>query len=241
MDDRGAGRTKLSLEHVVTTLSGPIREEHAWAILYQGITRLHEVSTGSCYLLGGLSDLLLTGDGRVHEDSFLVNTSRGVQRPPMTSFSTGIAELGVVVFGALEWAIPEGMSRRLSEELEALIDLMVSADDQDQQDEGISIGEEEMVSSLCRKITQSCRKHHSPVSPHLSSNCPLISSLQVKCDGAEDHYRQVCQDLVEQVNDISILMKKLNLKDWRDLDTSEQDTKELRATFSDVSFSNHCL
>ena len=83
----------------------------------------------------------------------------------MTSFSTGIAELGVVVFGALDWAVPEGMSRRLSEELEALIDLMVSADDQDQQDEGISIGEEEMVSSLCRKITQSCRRHHSPVSP----------------------------------------------------------------------------
>ena len=100
--------------------------------------------------------------------------------------------------GALDWGIPEGMSRRLSEELEALIDLMVSADDQDQQDEGISIGEEEMVSSLCRKITQSCRRHHSPVSPLLSSNCLIIPSLQAKCDGAEDHYLQVCQDLVEQ-------------------------------------------
>ena len=243
-----AALTKLSLDHVVSTLSGPIREEHAWAILYQGITRLHEVSTESCYLLGGLSDLLLTGDGRVHEDSFLEKTSRGVQRTPMTSFSSGIAELGVVVFEALDWGIPEGMSRRLSEELEALIDLMVSADDQDQQDEGISIGEEEMVSSLCRKITHSCRRHHSPVSPLPSSNCPLTSFLQVKSDGAEVYYRQVCQDLVEQVNDISDLMKKLNLKDWRDLDTSdldtsEQDSKKLRATFSDVSsgFSENCL
>ena len=175
MADPGAGAalTKLSLEHVVSTLGGPIREEHAWAILYQGITKLHEVSTDSCFLLGGLTDLLLTGDGRVHQDSFLQNTS-GTQRRPMTSFSTGIAELAVVVFGALDWGIPEGKSRMLSEELEALIDLMVSADDQDQQDEGISIGEEEMFSSLCRKITHSCRRHHSPVSS--SAPSPLTSS-----------------------------------------------------------------
>ena len=71
----------------------------------------------------------------------------------------------------------------------------------------------------------------------LSSNCPLISSLQDKSEGAIEHYRQVCQDLVEQVNEISALMKKLNLKDWRDLDRSEQeqDSKELRNTFSEVS------
>ena len=43
----------------------------------------------------------------------------------------------------------------------------------------------------------------------------------------------MCQDLVEQVNDISSLMKKLNLKDWRDLET-EEDSKKLRATFSEV-------
>ena len=167
MEDHGSGTgppLALSLHQVVSTLSGPIREEHAWAILYQGITKLHEVSTVStCYLLGGLGDLLLTGDGRVHQESFLKITSRGAQRPPMNKFSTGIAELGVVVFDALDWGIPEGKTRMLSEELEALIDLMVSADDQDQEDEGISIGEEEMFSSLCRKITQSCRKHRSPV------------------------------------------------------------------------------
>ena len=80
----------------------------------------------------------------------------------MTSFSTGIAELGVVVFEALDWGVPEGMSRDLSPQLEHLLDLMVSADDQDQQDEGISIGEEEMFSNLCRKISQAC-SDHSPV------------------------------------------------------------------------------
>ena len=165
-EDLQSLRKPLSLGHVVSTLSGPIREEHAWAILYQGITKLHEVSTGSsssCFLLAGLTDLLLTEDGRVHQDSFLKNTSRGEQRPPMIKFSTGIAELGVVVFDALDWGIPEGKTRKISEELEALIDLMVSADDQDQEDEGISIGEEEMFSGLCRKITQSCRRHRSPV------------------------------------------------------------------------------
>ena len=41
---------------------------------------------------------------------------------------------------------------------------------------------------------------------------------------------------MEQVKDISALMKELNLKNWRDLDTSEEDSKKLRATFSEVGF-----
>ena len=41
---------------------------------------------------------------------------------------------------------------------------------------------------------------------------------------------------MEQVNDISALMKELNLKNWRDLDTSEEDSKKLRATFSEVGY-----
>ena len=82
---------------------------------------------------------------------------------PTISLSTDIVELGVVVYNALDWQLPDGMSRELSTELDQLLDMMVSADDQEQEDEGISIGEEEMFSSLCRKISQACRRHHSPV------------------------------------------------------------------------------
>ena len=152
----------ISLQDVVSVTNQPITEEHAWAILYQGITKLREVSYGQCYLLEGLQDLLLTVDGRVHTDSFTISLTGG-QRTPMNSFSTGIAELGVVVYNALDWQVPDGMSRELSAELDQLLDMMVSADDQEQEDEGISIGEEEMFSSLCRKISQACRRHHSPV------------------------------------------------------------------------------
>ena len=58
---------QMSLKEIVTTINSPIKEEHAWAILYQGITQLREVSSGPCYLLGGLGDLLLTGNGTVHQ------------------------------------------------------------------------------------------------------------------------------------------------------------------------------
>ena len=156
----------ISLQDVVTVI-GNIKEEHAWAILYQGITKLRQLSSGPCYLLGGLQDLLLTADGTIHVESFTTNR-RGKQRTPMNSFFTGIAELGVVVFDALEWQVPEGYCRKLSAELEMLVDMMVSADDQEQEDEGISIGEEEMFSSLCRKISQACTKHHSPVGKRFS-------------------------------------------------------------------------
>ena len=154
--------SQISLQDVVSITNQPIKEEHAWAILYQGITKLREVSSGPCYLLGGLQDLLLTEDGRIHSESFTGSLS-GSPRTPMNSFSTGIAELGVVVYTALDWQVPDGMCRELSAELDQLLDMMVSADDQEQEDEGISIGEEEMLSSLCRKISQACRRHHSPV------------------------------------------------------------------------------
>ena len=58
---------QISLKEIVTTIGGPIKEEQAWAILYQGITQLRELSSVPCYLLGGLGDLLLTGDGTVHQ------------------------------------------------------------------------------------------------------------------------------------------------------------------------------
>ena len=38
--------TKPSLQDVVSVTNQPIKEEHAWAILYQGITKLREVSNG---------------------------------------------------------------------------------------------------------------------------------------------------------------------------------------------------
>ena len=74
----------------------------------------------------------------------------------------GIAELAVIVYDALDWEL--SFERKLSSDLEEVIDLMTSADDTEQHDEGISIGDEDMNTDLCQKIFGYCCKHHNTVS-----------------------------------------------------------------------------
>ena len=74
----------------------------------------------------------------------------------------GIAELAVIVYDALDWEL--SFERKLSSDLEEVIDLMTSADDMEQHDEGISIGDEDMNSDLSQKIFGYCCKHHNIVS-----------------------------------------------------------------------------
>ena len=76
--------------------------------------------------------------------------------------SLGIAELAVVVYDALDWEL--SFERKLSSDLEEVIDLMTSADDMEQHDEGISIGDDDMNTDLCQKIFGYCCKHLNMVS-----------------------------------------------------------------------------
>ena len=129
----------VSLKHIVTTFSAPISEEQAWAILFmavQKLTKLNEERT-PCYLIGGLQDLLVSSDGDI-DDASLIDGSQG-DKEPMDTFATGIAEIGVAIYEALDWKLD--YERKLSLDLERIIDLITSADDSDLQDEGIGIGE----------------------------------------------------------------------------------------------------
>ena len=80
----------------------------------------------------------------------------------LLKLSLGVAELAVVVYDALDWEL--SFERKLSSDLEEVIDLMTSADDMEQHDEGISIGDEDMNSDLSQKIFGYCCKHHNTVS-----------------------------------------------------------------------------
>ena len=129
----------LSLMFIVTTFSAPISEEQAWAILFMAVLKLTKLNEEKipCYLLAGLQDLFVSSDGDVHEDCFREDSQGG--KEPMQSYVTGIAEIGVAVYEALDWKLD--FERKLSSDLEQIIDLIISADDSDQQDEGIGIGE----------------------------------------------------------------------------------------------------
>ena len=155
----------VSLKDVVTAFDAPISEEHAWALIYEGFRKMMTVANGTqrCYLTKKLEHVILAREGIIHDQTFLgTGQDEARFRPPLTSLASGIAEFAVVVYDALDWNLP--FERDLEEDLEALIDRMTSADDSDQQDEGIGIGMDEEIFGLHTFIMDSCRKHCKEVS-----------------------------------------------------------------------------
>ena len=70
----------LSLEVVTESFSGPIKEEHAWAIIFECCKCLQKVfaayvagrqKSSRVYLVTDLSQVFIHRDGRIHESTFL--------------------------------------------------------------------------------------------------------------------------------------------------------------------------
>ena len=202
----------LTLEQVVRTFCAPIKEEHAWAIIHQGMLSLLQVSYQPCYLIRGMGDIFVTKEGILHSVTFTQNQPH---RLPMNNMATGVAELGVAVYDALDWSVSKDSSleRTLTQELENVLDVMTSADDLELLDEGI--GEEEVISRLCEKVLELCRHH-----------------LALPGE-AKKHYQGVCMAMVDEVLQLSSIMSSLSTKELDVLDML--DTKEWAGIFNQVS------
>jgi len=208
----------LSLSQIVEAFCSSIKEEYAWAIIHQGVTCLLGVvgkhgsssSASVCYLVRGMVDIRISEEGFIHPNTFTM----GVGRLSMTSMATGVAELGVAVYEALDWSVSQDLSveRSLSPELENVLDVMTSADDLEQIDEGI--GEVLVTSRLCEKVLDLCR-HHLAV--------PNEAAL---------HYLQVCRALVAEALELSTFMVNLSSKELEELEVL--DRQEWAGIFNEV-------
>ena len=201
----------LSLEQVVKAFHAPIKQEHAWAIIHQGVLSLMGVVGRPCFLVRGMEDILITKEGLLHTNTF---TRGNHERVYMTSMATGVAELGVAVYDALDWTVSEDISveRTLSAELENVLDVMTSADDLEILDEGI--GEEEVTSKLCEKVLELCRHH------------------LAMPDDASYHFQQVCRAIVAEVLELSTFLDKLSSRDLEELE--QLDREDWAGNFNEV-------
>ena len=125
----------------------------------------------------------------------------------MTSYTQVVAELGVVVYTALDFSLAEEEQRSLSSGLEHLIDMMTSADSeqgytQDLVDEGIG-QEEERGKEVVERVLDLCR-HHLAVS-----------------EEAGTHYRGVMRALVAESREISQFLNRLDQDQLAELDRDE--------------------
>ena len=228
----------VSLKDVVTAFDAPISEEHAWALIYEGFRKMMTVANGTqrCYLTKKLEHVILAREGIIHDQTFLGTRQDEARfRPPLTSLASGIAEFAVVVYDALDWNLP--FERDLEEDLEALIDRMTSADDSDQQDEGIGIGMDEEIFGLHTFIMDSCRKHCKEVSnlisPYALSYQKTPFLTKVSSEEPHQYFKTVCHDMVKEVEDLSSIMSRMGREELQELE--EEERRSLLGVFSTVS------
>ena len=199
---RHATMSLTPLSRILHSFSAPISEEHGWGIIHQACTTLLELDTyQNILLVETTSQLLLTDDGDIHQESF---TRQSNQRKRMCSYSQVVAELGVVVYTALDFSLAEEDCRALSSGLEHLIDMMTSADmdnSQEIEDEGIS--EDDKGKEVVEKVLQLCQ-HHLAVSSE-----------------AKVHYRGVIRALVAESKELSHFMSRLDDEQLNELDRDE--------------------
>jgi len=213
----------LSLQQILHSFSAPISEEHAWAVIHQALQCLSKLlddlarSDTIAHVVSSTQHILINNEGKVHRNTFL--PSKQSQRPKIISENKTVAELGVVIFNALDFGLKEDEERQLSPALENMIDLMTSADEDDDlsgsvdtDDEGIEDDHDESQnindednknqhrdpggtvkkSGTCDSLIQLCRHH-----------------LALPSE-ADAHFRAVCRALVSEALELSSFMEKVS-------------------------------
>ena len=224
----------VTLKFILKTFGAPITEEHAWAILYLGVSKMAKFFQGpaACYIPRNLEHLIISSDGDVDDQTFLSST--GSQKIELTNLATGVAEFAVLVYDALDWEL--SFERQLGAQLESLIDWMTSADDEEQDDEGISIGDEESCQSICQRVYESCHHHCIAVGEKLSPCQQNANQLHFQEDfsSARIHYGRVCKLLFEEVDELSAISSRLDPETLKELELIEK--REWAVVFNKVSY-----
>ena len=80
----------ITLKTIVTTFCAPIKEEHAWAIIFNGLkklTHLHQQDI-KCLLVTDVDNIIFNADGDVDDTTFTENVESS-SRPEMLNLATG--------------------------------------------------------------------------------------------------------------------------------------------------------
>ena len=190
----------VSLWRILQSLSAPVSEEHGWALIHQACLALSSLSPPGLLLVDNPRHLLLSHEGQVLSESF---TQPAAGRTELRSFTRAVAELGVVVYTALDFSLAEEESRTLSSGLEQLIDMMTSADLDTSVEEDEGFGEEERGRETLETVLDSCRHH------------------LAEAEAATSHYRAVVRALVSESQEIQTFMSRLDSDQLAELDMSD--------------------
>ncbi|XP_043469307.1 protein spire [Leptopilina heterotoma] len=202
----------LNLKDVLLSFNGPISQEQAWALCYQAAKTFLNLSQNEYRTLSDSSHLLLHKDGSVQMDFDRDSSCSPVSEKEL------VFSLGLVIFDALDFGLEEEEERPISPDLNTLISLMTSDNQecrpeeerlQETDDEGIErdSGETELDDLIAQNSNGSY------------SNDMKLCSLQnvlLMCERhvgnneqADAHYQAVIRAFVTEALELSQFLEKV--------------------------------
>lgn len=215
LDENGC----VSLLDILNSFNAPINEEHAWALCFQCAECFKsavESDKNKCVLVDSVDQVFVSKEGTVHPKTLLATAENAGHRTRMTSEQKLVECLGILLFQALDFGSQEEEERRLSPDLERLIEHMTTDDagerSQEADDEGIERDscESENDEDALGVVIKMCMSH-----------------LGVsKSQDADNHYRAVCRALVLETLELSSFLEKVS-KGTKGLRTTDNPSTEL--------------
>ncbi|XP_033179750.1 protein spire isoform X2 [Bombus impatiens] len=199
---------RLNLKDILLSFNGPISQEQAWALCYQTAKSLSRLSENNFYELSELSQIVLHKDGDVWLGDLIESEK------PRVSEKKAMFSLGMMIFKTLDFGLDEQEERPLSPDLEALITLMTSADQeiegeteerpQETDDEGIERDSSDAdVDEFSSQKSNDMYEERSSVYSLKNVMQLCTRHMQTSMESAEIHYKAVIRALVAEALELS--------------------------------------
>lgn len=198
---------RLNLKDILLSFNGPVSQEQAWALCYQTAKSLSCLPGNNFYELSELSQIVLHKDGDVWLGD-LIELEK-----PHVSEKKAMFSLGMMIFKALDFGLDEQEERPLSPDLEALITLMTSADQeieeemeerpQETDDEGIE--RDSSIADIDEFLSQKSNDIYKEKSIYSLKNVMQLCTrhMQTSIESAEVHYKAVIRAFVAEALELS--------------------------------------
>lgn len=212
LDSKGC----VKLSSILQSFNASISEEQAWAICYQTskcIRKEWEKDTRKCYCLFDTEEIQIHKDGYVHPAT-IKEFNTGLRSLADNEYQL-VSSLGLVIFKALDYGLSESEERSLSNQLERLIDIMTSADQDDEgttsDDDAESQNGDEGIERDAEEDETNDDSNSKQLQGVTLSKVMEICANRLACPGqADGHYKAVCRALVAEVLELSTFLEKIS-------------------------------
>ncbi|XP_076642892.1 spire type actin nucleation factor isoform X4 [Halictus rubicundus] len=202
---------RLNLKDILLSFNEPVSQERAWALCYQTARSLSNLPDKNFYEISDLSQIVLHKDGDVWLDDLIDS------KQPSVSEQKALLSLGMMIFKALDFGLDEQEERLLSPDLEELITLMTSINEecegeteerpQETDDEGIERDSSDADADefLLQKSHDTYEQRPSIIS--LKDVMELCTRhTQSNVESAKAHYKAVIRTFVVEALKLSQLV-----------------------------------